>query len=94
MPEADMVPIKNFESSQPDKRLKLAASPSGSGTRKIVEIDPRPSENENVKKSTPQMEIDHQMIEEVALIEGVEKIVRIGGNLDPQVCLHLIQVLR
>ena len=40
------------------------------------------------------MEIDHQETEEVPLIEGTDKIVRIGGNLDPQIRLHLIQVLR
>ena len=40
------------------------------------------------------MEIDHQMIQEVALIERTDKTVRIGGNLEPQVHLHLIQVLR
>ena len=91
--EADMVLLKSFESNQSNKKLKSVASPSGPGTQKIVEIDPRPSEDENVKISTPQMEIDHQMIKEVALIEGTDKTVRIGGNLDPQVCLHLIQVL-
>ena len=73
--------------------MKFVASSSKSGTQKSVEIDPRPSEVENVKKSTPQIEIDHQEIEEVSLIEGKDKIVRIGGNLDPQICLHLIQVL-
>ena len=40
------------------------------------------------------MEIDHQEIEEVPLVEGTNKTVRIGGNLGPQICLHLIQVLR
>ena len=49
--------------------MKLVTSSSESGTRKPVEIDPRPSEDENTKKSTPQMEIDHQEIEEVPLIE-------------------------
>ena len=51
---------------------------------KFFKIDPRPSENENVKKSTPQMKIDHQEIEEVSLIEGKDKTVRIGGNLNLQ----------
>ena len=74
--------------------MKIFASSSESGTQKSLEIDPRPSEDENVKKSTPQMEIDHQEVEEVALIEGTDKIVRIGGNLDPQICIHLIHVLR
>ena len=40
------------------------------------------------------MEIDHQEIEEVPLIEGTEKTVTIGRDLDPQIRLHLIQVLR
>ena len=70
------------------------ASSSESGTQKSVEIDPRPSEDENIKKSTPQMEFDHQEIEEVPLIEGTEKTIRIGRDLNPQIRLHLIQVLR
>ena len=45
-------------------------------------------------KSTLQMEIDHQEIKEVSLIEGIDKTVRIRGILDPHVRLHLIQVLR
>ena len=40
------------------------------------------------------MEIDHQEIEEVSLIKGTDKTVGIGGNLDPPIRLHLIQVLR
>ena len=36
------------------------------------------------------MEIDDQEIEEVTLIEGNDKTIRIGGNLDPQIPLHLI----
>ena len=69
--------------------MKFVASSFESGTQKFFEIDPRPSEDENVK-STPQTEIDHQEIEEVALIEGTNKTVRIGENLDPQIRLHLI----
>ena len=53
VPEADMVPGKNFKSNQPNKKLKSVTSPSRSGTQKIVEIDLRPSDDENVKKSTP-----------------------------------------
>ena len=40
------------------------------------------------------MEIDHHEIKEVSLIEGTDKTVRIRRNLDPQIRLHLIQVLR
>ena len=71
--------------------MKFVASSSESGTQKSVEIDPRPSEDENVKKSTPQMQIAHQEIEEVSLIEGTDKTIRIGGNLDAQIRLHPIQ---
>ena len=70
--------------------MKCVAYSYESRIKKSIEIDSRPSEDENVKKSTPQTEIDHQEIEEVALIEGTNKTVRIGGNLDPQIRLHLI----
>ena len=40
------------------------------------------------------MEIYCQEIEEVSLIEGIEKTVKIGRDLDPQIRLHLIQVLK
>ena len=76
------------------QKNEIVASSSKSGTQKSVEIDPKPSEDENRKKSNPQMENDDQEIEEVALIEGTDKTVRIRGNLDPQIRLHLIQVLR
>jgi hypothetical protein len=33
-------------------------------------------------------------MEEITLIEGTDKTVRIGGNLDPQIRLHLIEILR
>ena len=40
------------------------------------------------------MEIDHQEIKEVSLIEGTENTVRIRKDMDPQNRLYLIQVLR
>ena len=72
------------------QKNEIVASSSKSGTQKSVEIDPKPSEDENRKKSNPQMENDDQEIEEVTLIEGNDKTIRIGGNLDPQIPLHLI----
>lgn len=74
--------------------MKIVASSSKPGTQKSVQIDFRPFEDENVKMSTPQMEIDHQNIEEVSLIEGTDKTVTIGRNLDPHIRFHLIRVLR
>ena len=92
--EKEKEPEKTIEKAKTLNKKKFVASSSEFGTQKSVEIDLRPSEDENVKKSTPQMEIDHQEIEKVSLVEGTDKPVRIRENLDPQIPLHLIQVLR
>ena len=70
--------------------MNIVATSFESRTQKTVEIDPKPYKDENRKKSNSQMEIDDQEIEEVTLIEGNDKTIRIGGNLDPQIPLHLI----
>ena len=79
--EKEKDPEQTIEKEKrPNKKIKLSHLHLNSGS---VEIDPRPSKDENVKKSTPQMEIDHQEIEEVSLIEGTKKTIRIGKVLNP-----------
>ena len=52
--EKEKVPEKTIEKEKrPNKKIKFFASSSESWTQKSVEIDTRPFEDENVKKSNP-----------------------------------------
>ena len=53
MPEIELAPDKIIEKEKRCKKIKLVTSSSEFGTQKPVEIDPRPFEGENTKKSTP-----------------------------------------
>ena len=53
--EKEKVPEKTIEKEKrPNKKTKFNASSPESGTQNSIEIDPIHSEDENVKKSTPQ----------------------------------------